>query len=487
MFPAVHPIVPPASLTSRWQSWVELLAQRFAPRGGVALSRDEQRRLRLFIGLSVLGLLFGSLFGGFYLLIGHRGAALIVVGSTVAITVAPGVVRSRGLTAAGNFYALFLAAGFIGLASIEGGMRGHAIAWLAVVPLCACILVGRRSGAVWCAVCLAAVTGFWVLELRGVPVPSLYPPTWESFISGAGYLTLTLFMTLLGLFYEGGRRRSLKELQAALRELSTANERLQMLDAERREFLGIAAHDLRGPMTLIHGHAQLGAFQNAANPMVARSFEQILVAGGRMRDLLDRFLGERAIEDGRMELRPEICNVEELVSAAVANHLPYARNKQIPLVHRPAGLPMWVRADPKAVGQILENLISNALKFSPPGCPVEVRTRLDHPPGAGTGVIMEVADSGPGIGEDEMGRLFDKFTRLSARPTGGESSTGLGLFIVKRLAAAIGGTVSCRSRPGEGATFVLVLPGSAAPPATRDDKRITQRLLRQTRRVLAGT
>ena len=445
---------------------MEELARRFSPRGGAKLGADEERRVRLFLAFSGLGLVFGSGFGGFYFLVGHRWAALIIALCTLTLASAPWVVRTRGLAVAGNLYALLLVAGFAALSSIEAGVRGHAIAWLAVVPLCACILVGSRAGIVWSGVCLAAVGGFWALELRGVAVPALYPRRWEAVIMGAGYVALSLFMSLLGLFYENGRRRSLARLQAALRELSAANERLQRLDAERREFLGMAAHDLRGPVTLILGYAQLGARQGLPDAPTARSFEQILTAGGRMRDLLDRLLGERAIEDGQLELRPETCEVDALLAAVVATQRPGAQRKGVPLDHVPTGTTAWVHGDRRAIEQILENLVSNALKFSPPGCPVTVRSRVQEKSGAEACVAhLEVADSGPGIPEADFARLFDKFSRLSARPTGGESSTGLGLFIVKRLAEALGGTITCRSSPGEGATFTLTLPCITSLPS----------------------
>lgn len=474
------------SQQSRWQGWSATLARRFSPRGEAKLSVEEERGVRLFLGLSTLGLVFGSGFGFFYLAIGHRWAGLIVLLCTVPLASAPWVVRAWGLAVAGNLCAFLLTAGFTALSSIEGGVRGHAIAWLAVVPLCACILVGRRAGVIWGGICVAAVGAFWILELRGVVVPALYPRRWESVIIGGGYLSLAAFMSLLGFFYESGRRESLERLQAALRELSAANLRLEHLDAERRGFLGMAAHDLRGPLTLILGHAQLGARQGMPAAAVERSFEQISVAGGKMRDLLDRFLGERAIEEGRLELHPETHEVDEVLSATVATHRTAAQQKGIALAHIPTIAPSWVHADRKALVQILDNLISNALKFSPPGHPIEVRSCVREGPGAVRHVHLEVADSGPGIREEDFARLFGKFTRLSARPTAGEPSTGLGLFIVKQLAEAMGGKITCRSRPGEGATFTLALPGAEAPGLGVARQAAGGRWREQTRRFMPG-
>jgi signal transduction histidine kinase len=105
--------------------------------------------------------------------------------------------------------------------------------------------------------------------------------------------------------------------------------------------------------------------------------------------------------------------------------------------------------------QILDNLISNALKYSPPNTTVHVHAlpEKDY-------VVINVRDEGPGISEADQKKLFQKFTRLTARPTGGESSTGLGLAIVKKLAEAMAGSVQCRSTMGAGSTFTLRLPVS---------------------------
>jgi signal transduction histidine kinase len=117
---------------------------------------------------------------------------------------------------------------------------------------------------------------------------------------------------------------------------------------------------------------------------------------------------------------------------------------------------VFARADKGATMQILDNLLSNAIKYSPPGSVVNVRLGADA-----TRAWVSVKDSGPGISEADQRKLFQKFTRLSAKPTAGESSNGLGLSIVKRLAEAMSGSVRCESVLGAGATFSLLLPVSS--------------------------
>lgn len=428
---------------------------------------ESTRRAQLFVAFSFLGMFFGLLFGGFYLLIGHVWGAAIVFACMVALVGAPWIVQHAGLEFAGNIYAGVLVLGFTGLTAIEGGIHGHAVAWLAVVPLCACLLVGQGACWFWCAVCLAVVATFCWLDLNGRHMPVLFPADWESVITAAGYLSLAAFMALVGLSFENGRRRSLAKLQAALEALSLANARLQELNQERSEFLGMAAHDLRNPLSSIVGFAQLiQRYSPDMDNMQRDGISRILNASARMRDLLDRLLSVRAIEEGKLEMKIEPCDVSALAGIAVNSHQAAAAAKQIALAFAPCREPVLAMADAPSVGQILDNLLSNAIKFSPPGRPVAVMVGL----AADGRVRIEVEDVGPGLSEEDQQKLYGKFARLTARPTAGESSNGLGLSIVKRLAEAMDGTLQCRSQLGEGTTFSLTLkaaPTEVSIPATR--------------------
>ncbi len=438
---------------SAWKIRCKTALDRFLP---AHLDAEVRRRALFFIALSLQGVVFGLLFAGFYLAIGHRWGALIVLVCTVAMAGAPWIVRSAGLEAAGNIYAFVLVAGFAGLTGIEGGIYGHAVAWLAVVPLCACILVGQQMGRLWCVICLAVMGVFCALEFAGVRPPRLYPPQWENVITAAGYLSLALFMSMVGIFFERGRRVSLQKLNSALDALSDANGRLSELDRERRAFLGMAAHDLRSPLNSIMGFARLlQDFGAPGDEMQRDSLARIHSSGAQMRDLLDRLLSVQAIEEGKLRLKLEGCDLIALAGTILENHRPTASAKSIVLVFKPCDEPVVVEADANATIQILDNLLSNAIKFSALGRPVTLRVVTAN--GSADHASVEVQDSGPGLSAEDQRNLYGKFVRLSARPTGGESSSGLGLSIVKRLAEAMNGQLECRSKLGEGATFSLTL------------------------------
>jgi two-component system sensor histidine kinase/response regulator len=161
-----------------------------------------------------------------------------------------------------------------------------------------------------------------------------------------------------------------------------------------------------------------------------------------------------ASTDHSLNLRTEPVNLSDSASRAVQQHQETAKRKQLVLKLVLPSNSSLVQADGPALNQVLDNLLSNAIKFSPPGKQIRLTV---CPPGARY-VECQVQDEGPGFSEDDRARMFRRYARLSARPTGGEPSTGLGLSIVKKLVLAMQGELACESTPGNGATFAFRLP-----------------------------
>jgi signal transduction histidine kinase len=169
-------------------------------------------------------------------------------------------------------------------------------------------------------------------------------------------------------------------------------------------------------------------------------------------------------EAGEVRLRRVPVLMAMLLDRALLYYGPDASAKSLALVlDTPDGLPhVWT--DGIAVGAVIDNLLSNAVKFSPRGARVTLRLVPD-----GDGIVCEVIDEGPGLSEADQAHLFEEPGRLTARPTGGESSHGHGLVVAGVLVRRLGGTIGCRSTPGHGATFWFRLPiaGAATPPLAR--------------------
>ncbi|MFO1488872.1 MAG: HAMP domain-containing sensor histidine kinase [Verrucomicrobiota bacterium] len=426
------------------------------------------RRARLVTRFGFLGAFFGIIYATFYFLIDHPWGAAVILFCSSGFAATPFIMRRKtAIEPAAHFLSLILILGFTALCFIEGGLRGHAIAWLVSVPLCSLLLVGQKPAARWAVATFASASLVIAFDLAGKRLPVLYDSKWETIVSAAGYLGLILFMFILGLIFESGRARAFEKVQSVLTELAVSNERLVYLNSEKDEFLGIAAHDLKNPLTVIAGSAEL-VMMSRDQAMIDKLSRNIIGAATRMRDLIGNLLDVNAIEQGKFTSNIEPCDLSALARQSVENNQASATRKQIQL-HLGFSPGVQALADRNAALQILDNLISNALKYSPSQTTVQVI--VENRSGK---AVVSVKDEGPGISEADQKKLFGKFTRLTARPTGGESSTGLGLAIVKRLAEAMSGSVHCNSVLGQGATFVLMLPeGPGAGQGTRRETSST--------------
>lgn len=452
--PLAVPTPPNGKLEQRLAAWhgkFGALIDRQIPAELLA-TPESARHAKLITRFGALGFLFGFAYASFYLLVQHYWGALIIVLCSLSVGCTPRLMRwKKSIPVAGNFLCLTLTMGFLALCFCEGGLKGHAIAWLVSVPLCALLLLGTRQAARWAVMAFLAASIVASFDLAGITLPCTYDPKWNSIISSGGYLGLILFMCMLGLIFETGRARAHAKMEAALAELAKSNEKLVHLNNEKNEFMGIAAHDLKNPLTIITFSADLLP-SNTDPAQIKRIAKAISEASSRMRDLITNLLDANAIEQGLFTSNIQCCDLNLLVAQCVENNEPAAVKKQINIC---AGYSEKVlaKADRAATMQILENLLSNALKFSPPNTRIHVHTlpEKDH-------VAVTVRDEGPGISEADRAKLFKKFSRLTAQPTGGESSTGLGLSIVKRLAESMSGTILCQSELGSGAKFTLRLP-----------------------------
>ncbi len=415
---------------------------------------EQFRRARLLTGFGILGAVFGTAYSAFYLSVGHYWGALVIILCSGCFALMPWLLRwGWGQPELAEAYSIILVIGFFALCWLEDGLHGHAIAWLASVPLCALLLIGLKGATRWGFICTGAAGVIAGLEFIGHSAPITYPAHLENLISTVGYLGLIVFMLLLGVIFERGREQAAKKMLAANEELSRANARLVQLNQEKNEFLSIAAHDLKNPLTVVRGMSDLLAMGILPPEKLKTTAEKISSQAVRMHDLIANLLDLNAIEEGRTNLRLEALDLGALTRQVGENFAGVAAQKQIRLNHVNGPTTAPAVGDRAATLQVLDNLVSNALKYSPKGGEVAVRVvpLADQ-------VTVEVVDRGPGISAEDQAKLFQRFTKLTARPTAGESSNGLGLSIVKRLVEAMNGRISCRSELGQGTTFVFALP-----------------------------
>jgi two-component system, sensor histidine kinase LadS len=266
-----------------------------------------------------------------------------------------------------------------------------------------------------------------------------------------------------------------REIEIANTTLQEKNIQLEDLNREKNEFLGIAAHDLKNPLSSITLSASivLSYRSKITEEQLQERLETILVTSGRMMEIIKNLLDVNAIETGQFAFTIENINVNEIARQILSEYHDRAAAKSIQLFYENNALQTFVMGDKTALTEVLENLISNALKYSPSDKRVYVQiantestndqsTNAPMPNTLTPNVRISVRDEGPGLSDDDKKKLFGKFARLSARPTGGEDSTGLGLSIVKKMVEAMNGRVWCESELGKGAVFIVELPVSGS-------------------------
>jgi len=249
--------------------------------------------------------------------------------------------------------------------------------------------------------------------------------------------------------------RLIREQQAAIAaeaaELESLNARLKALNHEKDDFLGIVAHDLRNPLNSIIGLSELTLADLPPESPLHESLGHIQKSGEDMLKLIDELLNVARIEAYHESFQTEPVAWNSLIEQTTRRFEKEAARKHI-RIHRELdataetklpGVEEWMEI-------ILNNLLSNALKYSPEYGEVTIRTERGT-----TSVTTRIKDSGPGISPEEQEKLFQKFVRLSAKPTGNEHSTGLGLYVVKQMCDRLGIQVRVESALGRGATFIL--------------------------------
>ncbi|MBN2600496.1 MAG: GAF domain-containing sensor histidine kinase [Candidatus Marinimicrobia bacterium] len=238
-------------------------------------------------------------------------------------------------------------------------------------------------------------------------------------------------------------------------EKSRMVEELIQLNDLKNKFLGIAAHDLRSPIGVVKNFIIL--FLNGYLGEIDEKQREVLNTMDkncdRMLNLIHNILDFSAIESGNLELKLESLDLHKFFHTYQSMIKSLAEKKQIELkLVIESELPE-ITVDSNRIMQVLDNLVTNAIKFSFPNTTVTISARKSD-----GSVEISVADQGQGIPENEISKIFKEFSKTSVRPTGGEKSTGLGLAIVRRIIEAHNGSINVNSIVGKGTTFTIILP-----------------------------
>jgi signal transduction histidine kinase len=267
-----------------------------------------------------------------------------------------------------------------------------------------------------------------------------------------------------------------KGLDMKVADLAESNLALYESNRLKSEFLANVSHELRTPLNSILGFAELLRDLHSTDPKSLRFLQNITASGTNLLNLINDLLDLAKIEAGRMEVRSEPLSLPDLFEGLTGILKPLAEKKSVTIAARVAGDVPIVQTDGGKLQQVLYNFLSNAIKFSPEGGKIDVRAerltdeqaRAAGANGNGTAgdyVRIAVTDQGPGIEPEKQALIFEKFRQIDGSVTRTHGGTGLGLSISRELVQLLGGSIGVHSRPGEGASFWIVLPLKIEPRA----------------------
>jgi signal transduction histidine kinase/FixJ family two-component response regulator len=247
------------------------------------------------------------------------------------------------------------------------------------------------------------------------------------------------------------------QLREKAKELRRALEKEKEFSRMQSEFVSMASHEFRTPLTIIDFTAQRVCRRASAdrltNPEVVRWMDKIMSATRRMTQLMESVLSAARLDSGNLTIHPQPCDLKELLETVVSRQQEIS--EQVRFISQISDLPGTVEADANAMDQALTNLLSNAVKYSPNGGDIEINA---FP--SGDSVVIQIKDHGVGIDEEDMPRLFERYFR--AKTSTGIPGTGIGLCLVKAIVERHAGGLAVESRKGEGSVFTVTLPVNVA-------------------------
>jgi signal transduction histidine kinase len=427
-------------------------------------------RYRLLLNASF----FTSIFSLLYLIISiaiefNEGVYLMIF-NVVGFLVLPLLMKTQvPIKVIGNLYVLVGASAVTIVIYFSGGIDSPVFPWLIAPPVLALLIVSRLYAWVWTGVAMICLITFIVGSIQDYAFPVHYNDNWKlmfTMLSSSGIILIVVTITMIFesntaaalLEVESQKKEiqeSREELEAQHEELLITSQQLQDLNDKKDFLMEILAHDLKSPLANIQGLIGLIKRDNyEPDSLEMKVVDLIKDSSKKSVELIQKILNSENLENIVYNLKLENLDLGTVLLPVVEELRETAARKSITInfsIER--NKPCMALVDRIFLTQVYENLLNNAIKFSPQGKSIYVSLIANN-----DRIKTTVQDEGPGIAKEEMGLLFKKFKKLSNKPTGGESSTGLGLSIVKHYTELLKGQVWCESFPGKGCSFIVELP-----------------------------
>jgi len=271
----------------------------------------------------------------------------------------------------------------------------------------------------------------------------------------ASFLFLVLLGALAIILYRSNRQKQKSNQLISQKnlELIEKNGALEELNREKNSLMSIVAHDMKSPLHKIDGLAQLLPLSGGLNAQQTSYIQLMREVVHNGSDLINELVEIEELSHNHIAPERKPVHLHLFIEQVIKTYQSTARQKRINICFSPSPHVLTLETDEGFLTRIMDNLLSNAIKFSTSGRKVYISYTQEN-----AHAFITVKDEGPGISEEDQKRLFKKFQKLSARPTGGESSSGLGLSITKVLVEKLGGKITVESELGKGAAFCVELP-----------------------------
>jgi len=359
----------------------------------------------------------------------------------------------------GNLYVLIGALAIFILTYFSGGMWSAIYPWIVAIPVLAILVVNRVSGLAWGGISYLVMQWFGMIALKGEELPVEYNLEMKTawFVSVLpGLLLIVLFIAYVFEYIQQKALTEVEEKNTILNEqketISTQSADLRKHIEEKEYIIRILAHDLKNPLSNITGLIHL--METEEEPEMRDKYvKMISQSSEQSQHLINSVLEMELSDHKKLKVKWEDVDLRDMLHDMVEQMELKAHKKEIQITLENKLENATVKGDRIYMPLIFENFISNALKFSEYN--TEVRIFIEN---RSNFIQVKVSDQGPGIKVEEQDNLFKKFTKLSARPTDGESSSGLGLSLVKRYTELLNGRVWYEGEFGVGSTFCVEFP-----------------------------
>ncbi|WP_040495324.1 sensor histidine kinase [Fulvivirga imtechensis] len=418
------------------------------------------RRARLFVRGCWLTSIFSTTYIWLSMVFSYDKGIYLMIFNVIAFLLLPFLAKTRiPIAWLGNVFIFVGAFAIIVLTYYSGGVWSAVYPWIISIPVLALLVVNRLSGSIWGGISFLFMLWFAFIAYQGKELPVEYNPELRTLWYISVLPGLLLIILFIAFVFESIQTKALTDLEDKNELLETQKEMIAAQSTELKKhieekdyIIRILAHDLRSPLKNINSLVRLMEFEN--DPVRHKDYiSMITQSSSNAQHLVNRVLEMDASSQEDFDLKMERIDLYLLLTEVVDNMAKPANEKRIQIRLSNQSSNCTVLADKTYLYLILENLMSNAIKFSENGKEVQASVFEN-----GSSVQVKIMDEGPGINPEEESRLFKKFSKLSARPTGGESSTGLGLSLVKRYVELISGQVYYEAAESGGATFVVELP-----------------------------